>query len=77
MMKEIIFSTKKNRKFYQQYIPEDILESWMLENNERKYALELPTHISQKGGYYHIDSSKSIELLENWMKCKEKKNYLN
>jgi hypothetical protein len=51
-MKEIIFSQKKNRKSHQQYQPEDSLESWMLENNETKLALDFPTHISQRGLYY-------------------------
>eukprot|EP01080_Neovahlkampfia_damariscottae_P004222 gene4222-7559_t len=73
-MKQIIFSTKKNRKIYQQYIPEDILESWMLENSKTDLALDYPTHVSQKGGYYHIDSTLTINLIENWKKSIEKKD---
>eukprot|EP01080_Neovahlkampfia_damariscottae_P007938 gene7938-12407_t len=60
---KIIFS-KDSKK--DNYIPEDYLELWMIENNNRDFALENPTHISQKGGFYHIDNSNMEEFFNSW-----------
>lgn len=64
----VIFSQHKKRKIYQPYEPTDALESWMLANNSRALALSEPTHISQRGGYYHIDSDLEEELFDKWSK---------
>lgn len=66
---KIIFSNRKKRKIYQQYVPEDTLESWMLKHNQRdeEFVLNNPTHISQKGGYYHISSDLMDELYSKWV----------
>src|SRR5690606_18531082 len=63
----IVFNTKKNRKHYKQYEPVDYLESWMVDENVRELALSDPTHISQRGGYYHIPNELQEELLRQWM----------
>lgn len=64
----VIFSTHKKRKIYQPYHPNDILEKWMLQHNTRKLALSDPTHVSQRGGYYHIDKKLESEFYDMWAK---------
>lgn len=67
----ITFNNKKNRKIYEQYEPKDYLESWMVKNNDKNLAIDYPTHVSQRGGYYHIDSQNLITLIKEWKKSIE------
>eukprot|EP01006_Ploeotia_vitrea_P016592 TRINITY_DN47331_c0_g1_i1.p1 TRINITY_DN47331_c0_g1~~TRINITY_DN47331_c0_g1_i1.p1 ORF type:complete len:1019 (-),score=137.11 TRINITY_DN47331_c0_g1_i1:128-3082(-) len=54
------------KKKLQPYYPKDALEQWLLKNTHSELARNLPTHISQLGGMYHIDSTKLDEYLEAW-----------
>ncbi|KAL9642122.1 hypothetical protein ABK040_007127 [Willaertia magna] len=75
--KKVIFSMVKKRKAQKEYLPEDDLEKWLLENNEENLTLVLehPTHISQKGGHYHIiwTKDKYDEYIKVWKDTIEKK----
>jgi hypothetical protein len=63
---EVIFSHHKKRKYNIPYKPNDKLEQLLLENNNSKICVEFPTHISQRGGYYHFDSSLKRKFIEKW-----------
>ncbi|KAL9658219.1 hypothetical protein ABK040_012478 [Willaertia magna] len=78
LRKKVIFSRSKVRKAQKEYIPEDDLERWLVENNEDNYILVLdhPTHISQRGGHYHIiyhTKEKYDEYIKAWKDSIEKK----
>ncbi len=67
--RQIYFSENKKRKIYEQYQPEDILESFILNNHaydDKKLCMEQPTHISQRGGYYHLPDHLHPLLLQAW-----------
>ena len=52
----VMFSSVKQRHDQEDYCPDDDLEKWLLQHTEKDLALTLehPTHISQRGGHYHI-----------------------
>ncbi|KAG2387307.1 hypothetical protein C9374_001639 [Naegleria lovaniensis] len=77
-LKKVLFSKNKTRKVQQEYIPDDDLEMWLLEHNEENedLVLQFPTHISQRGGHYHIifDTRKKYEeYIAAWKSTIEKK----
>lgn len=71
--KGIVFSNKRKRAYYQDYIPKDTLESYMYENNKRDDALKNPTHVSQRGGYYHIPKTNYEQVIRKWSESLLKK----
>ncbi|KAL9650938.1 hypothetical protein ABK040_015041 [Willaertia magna] len=75
--KKVIFSKTKVRKSQIEYFPEDDLENWLLQNNENNLTLiqDHPTHISQRGGHYHIifyTKEKYKAYIKAWKNCIEK-----
>eukprot|EP00761_Pharyngomonas_kirbyi_P013433 gb/GECH01013462.1/.p1 GENE.gb/GECH01013462.1/~~gb/GECH01013462.1/.p1 ORF type:complete len:305 (+),score=60.49 gb/GECH01013462.1/:1-915(+) len=50
----------------------------MLQNHDSSLALNFPTHISQKGAYYHIAENLEPELLSHWYSAitREEKFYM-
>lgn len=76
-LKKVLFSKNKTRKVQKEYIPDDDLELWLLEHNEENedLVLQFPTHISQRGGHYHIifDTRKKYdEYINSWKSAIEK-----
>ncbi|KAL0490494.1 hypothetical protein AKO1_009521 [Acrasis kona] len=76
--REIIFSDRN--KGADQY-KLDKLELWLLTNhtNIPKQCKEYPTHISQKGGHYHLPTELVPKFVKKWADCinKEKNFYLD
>jgi len=70
----IIFSDRKKRYYYRQYKPEDVVEDYMSRKNNRELALPKPTHISQKGGHYHMDITKYEQVLRMWARSVKQKD---
>ncbi|KAG2382146.1 hypothetical protein C9374_005348 [Naegleria lovaniensis] len=69
----VVFNQVKARKCIEDYTPEDELEKWLLKHNEKNLVLclEHPTHVSQRGGHYHIIfRTQNIynEYLQAWEK---------
>ena len=67
----VVFNQVKARKCIEDYEPEDELEKWLLKHNEKNLVLclEYPTHVSQRGGHYHIifrTQSMYNEYLQAW-----------
>jgi 2'-5' RNA ligase len=48
------------------YWPKDALETWMLSVSAMEYARTCPTHISQRGGMYHIPANLLGTYLQKW-----------
>ncbi|EFC41911.1 predicted protein [Naegleria gruberi] len=69
----VVFSQVKARKCIEDYKPQDELEKWLLKHNEKNLVLclEHPTHVSQRGGHYHIifrSQQMYNEYLSAWKK---------
>jgi hypothetical protein len=58
----IVFSKLKDRKHYVQYQPNDTLEAYMVQKNNRELAVSYPTHVSQRGGYYNLEDTNAVLL---------------
>ena len=48
------------------YVPSDTLEQWALSVSVEAFARSAPTHISQRGGMYHIPSDRIDDYLAAW-----------
>eukprot|EP00759_Apiculatamorpha_spiralis_P058988 PhF_6_TR955/c3_g1_i1/m.1787 len=48
------------------YWPKDALETWMLTANVMEYARTYPSHISQRGGMYHIPANMLRQFMTKW-----------
>lgn len=44
----------------------DSFELWVYQNSDKDLFKSKPTHISQLGGYYHIDASKKNQFFNTW-----------
>jgi len=68
--RDIIFSDKKDRHNQEQYEP-DKLESWILNHhtNIPRQCIDNPTHVSQKGGHYHLPEDLNAEFIQVWSQC--------
>jgi hypothetical protein len=73
--REIYFPEDKKRHIYEQYVPKDTLESWVLDHHtyeDRQLCLEQPTHVSQRGGHYHVSDELHTQLMQVWKESVEK-----